>query len=474
VEETHAALLVRFKRATLRRLQDAQGRTWRDGEELLAHHAFAADEAPLLREPLSQTARARSVIRSASHKHWRTDAPVAQVAAFVARHGAASAATPRAPPAAAAAELPVAACVSLSGGVDSMVLALILSRLGAGRWRVAGAHIDYGNRPESGAEAAFVAAWCAEQGIVFRLKRITELRRGISGRDEYERESRALRYNFYAACLAEWPACGGMCVGHHAGDVQENVITNLLKGTSLLAISGMTEVSRVNGVPVWCGLLYALSRFCYGALNALVPRRPLLPWDKDTIFAFAHRYGVPYFRCALPCHQRYAGSACGACMLTRARRSDTTPTWSTRGKLRRQVLPLLHEVFGEGASGAGKRTQHQDQPLTAHFLPVVASLPHRRDAQPVHHQRRRGTAVRHGARRAAGALLGGGRCKRYRRVVRRCAMAGAAAALLEGGPEAHLPRPWRRPGQGKGRHRSAAASAAVRAVCACSLHLRCG
>ncbi len=144
------------------------------------------------------------------------------------------------------------AVVSLSGGVDSMVLAFILSRLGAGRWRVAGAHIDYGNRPESGAEAEFVAAWCAEQGIEFRVKRIEELRRGIAGRDEYERESRRVRYDFYAACLAEFAGCGGVCVGHHAGDVQENVITNLLKGTSLLGISGMTEVSTVNGVPVWC------------------------------------------------------------------------------------------------------------------------------------------------------------------------------------------------------------------------------
>ena len=170
----------------------------------------------------------------------------------MARHAAEAAAAPRADAAGGdAAALPVRACVSLSGGVDSMVLACILSRLGAGRWRVAGAHIDYGNRPESGAEAAFVEAWCAEQGIAFRVLTITDLRRGIAGRDEYERESRRVRYEFYADCLAAWPACGGVCVGHHAGDVQENVLTNLLKGTSLLGISGMTEVSTVNGVPVW-------------------------------------------------------------------------------------------------------------------------------------------------------------------------------------------------------------------------------
>jgi hypothetical protein len=35
------------------------------------------------------------------------------------------------------------------------------------------------------------------------------------------------------------------------------------------------------------------------------------------------RYGVPYFR-------------------------DTTPTWSTRGKLRRQLVPLLIDMYGSG------------------------------------------------------------------------------------------------------------------------------
>ncbi len=61
--------------------------------------------------------------------------------------------------------VPVRAAVSLSGGVDSMVLCTILSRLGrAARppWRVAGLHIDYGNRPESGAESDYVQSWCQE------------------------------------------------------------------------------------------------------------------------------------------------------------------------------------------------------------------------------------------------------------------------------------------------------------------------
>ena len=279
METTHAALLARFRRATLRRLQDARGRTWRPGDELLEHHAFAADEAQLLREPLAQTVRlptrhpASQLLYRCRYRRSHAHCLKLQVVAFFARHQPAAVAAPQAAGGAAPAdELPVRAVVSLSGGVDSMVLACILSRLGAGRWRVAGAHIDYGNRPESGAEADFVAAWCAEQGIVFRLKRIEELRRGIAGRDEYERESRRIRYDFYASCLAEFGGCGGVCVGHHAGDVQENVITNLLKGTSLLAVSGMTEVSTVNGIPVWCERTAARERrLPLGACLSMLP-----------------------------------------------------------------------------------------------------------------------------------------------------------------------------------------------------------
>ena len=65
-ETTHAALLLRFRRATLRRLQDARGRTWQPGDELLEHHGFAADETQLLREPLAQTVRARARLPSAT------------------------------------------------------------------------------------------------------------------------------------------------------------------------------------------------------------------------------------------------------------------------------------------------------------------------------------------------------------------------------------------------------------------------
>ena len=45
--------------------------------------------------------------------------------------------------------------------------------------------------------------------------------------------------------------------------------------------------------------------------------------EKQDVLAFAHAYGVPYFK-------------------------DTNPKCSTRGKMRNQLQPLLAEMFGAG------------------------------------------------------------------------------------------------------------------------------
>ncbi|KAK3235218.1 hypothetical protein CYMTET_54546, partial [Cymbomonas tetramitiformis] len=93
-------------------------------------------------------------------------------------------------------------------------------------------------------------------------------------------------------------------------------------GKSLLNINGMGAESVVSGVTI-----------C----------RPLLPVDKSLVLDFAHKYGIPYFK-------------------------DTTPTWSNRGKLRNQLLPLLQVCA---------RAFHQSAPASApglrQSLPPISS-----------------------------------------------------------------------------------------------------
>lgn len=110
-------------------------------------------------------------------------------------------------------------------------------------------HIDYANRPESGAEADYVEQWCVKLGIDFRKRVIGEVTRGVTSRDEYEKVSREIRYGFYHTCIADAKAQAnmeslslndgteppfvqtefGIIFGHHRGDVQENVISNMMR-----------------------------------------------------------------------------------------------------------------------------------------------------------------------------------------------------------------------------------------------------
>lgn len=110
-------------------------------------------------------------------------------------------------------------------------------------------HIDYANRPESGREAQYVADWCAKLGIHCRIRTVNEVTRGITERDAYEKIARNIRYGFYLECIQEalqgrfldtrsdfYPIgapievrVSGMFFGHHLGDVQENIVSNVMR-----------------------------------------------------------------------------------------------------------------------------------------------------------------------------------------------------------------------------------------------------
>lgn len=332
-DSKRADLVAKFRRTTLRCLQDLEGKQHVEGDEILERHEFDPDpdvaatmpdhpvyvtverflRAKFLGEAMDDARegmrrpRKGKQSRNAGRGRGRGRGGAGREA------GRGDSGADDAADADEAAETPAADArrslpfpsvgISLSGGVDSMVLAAILRRLSDdfGGFAVVAMHIDYGNRPESGAEADFVRGWCDRRGIVCVVRRVEEVKRGVTPREEYEAESRAIRYGFYKECAAKhgFPA---VFVGHHQGDVQENVIANLMRGTNLLAVNGMNEEGIVEGVRVW---------------------RPMLPHPKAPVLDFAHAYGVPYFL-------------------------DTTPKWSTRGKLRNQLVPLLEDMFGEG------------------------------------------------------------------------------------------------------------------------------
>ncbi|KAJ1461370.1 hypothetical protein M885DRAFT_507317 [Pelagophyceae sp. CCMP2097] len=202
------------------------------------------------------------------------------------------------------------ALISLSGGVDSMVLTWLLCQLRdaavfphseSRRFYVSAAHINYGNRPESNAEADFLKRWAKSLRCDLTVRAMPEtLRRGVTARDAYEALAREARFALYAAALRNGAA---VLLGHHAGDVAENCLSNALKGVAVLGLSGMLAEQRTHGVRV---------------------ARPLLRHHKEEILTVSHGVGVPYFL-------------------------DSTPKWSTRGRLRDEIVPLLSDVYGTGS-----------------------------------------------------------------------------------------------------------------------------
>lgn len=85
---------------------------------------------------------------------------------------------------------------------------------------------------------------------------VPQVRRGVTARDEYEKVAREIRFDAYKAALRgrsnedcgdgdgkEREGGGGgvlpaVMFGHHEGDVEENVLTNLIKGCSILELAG--------------------------------------------------------------------------------------------------------------------------------------------------------------------------------------------------------------------------------------------
>jgi tRNA(Ile)-lysidine synthetase-like protein len=187
--------------------------------------------------------------------------------------------------------------VSLSGGVDSMVLATVLRMLG---YNVVGCHINYNNRAETKEEQKFLEEWCKYNNIKLYVNTIENLVRGQGKRSEYEIYTRNIRFDFYKKILST-ENCDSILLGHHKDDIVENVVANVCRGRNLLDLAVLKKSSVVNGLKLM---------------------RPMMDFYKDDVYNYADKYQVPYFK-------------------------DTTPEWCVRGKYRIGLHPKLEDTFGK-------------------------------------------------------------------------------------------------------------------------------
>jgi tRNA(Ile)-lysidine synthase len=149
--------------------------------------------------------------------------------------------------------------VAVSGGPDSV--ALLLLAAAACPDAVAAATVDHGLRPESAAEAAFVAALCAARGIPHEVLAPDE---PIGG--SLQAAARAARY----ALLEAWRKRAGidwLLTAHHLDDQAETVVMRLNRGAGVAGLSG---VRAINGRVL----------------------RPLLGWRRAELAAIVDAAGI--------------------------------------------------------------------------------------------------------------------------------------------------------------------------------------
>lgn len=197
--------------------------------------------------------------------------------------------------------------VSLSGGVDSMVLLEIIHKIRERQqnknnttFQIVCCHINYKNREESDYERDFLIEYCKYKDVIFVYKDL-DFKRIDGKRSDYEKETRNIRYNYYYELCKEYN-CKGVFLAHHKDDVAENIFNNIMRGgrevTDLCVFKKSNNILNVN--------VY----------------RPLLDYFKQSILDIAQEYDVPYFL-------------------------DSTPDWSCRGKMRRQIFPACEDCYGK-------------------------------------------------------------------------------------------------------------------------------
>lgn len=182
--------------------------------------------------------------------------------------------------------------VSLSGGVDSMLMTALLCRSSSD---VVACHIVYGNRAESVDECNLISDFCKKLGVPLYIYKIEWLKRGSVDRAFYESFTREIRFNVYKAIGRP------VLLGHIQEDVVENIWTNLAKGNNLDNLAKISLLSEEGGVKIY---------------------RPWLNVKKPLIYEVAELMAIPYLK-------------------------NTTPSWSNRGKFREHFYAATKAQYGD-------------------------------------------------------------------------------------------------------------------------------
>lgn len=200
--------------------------------------------------------------------------------------------------------------ISLSGGVDSMILSYILKHIGID---ISAVHINYNNRPECEEECNILRQWCSFIGIKLYIRKITEIQRPemmeLNMRDLYESYTRDIRFNTYVNAERNKLTIDKSTIqedvfvflGHNHDDQFENIFTNIVSQSHFDNLRGMETLTLI--------------KFKTNIINFV---RPMLNIPKSDIYKFSSYFSIPHFK-------------------------DSTPKWSQRGKIRDTIRPNIEQ-----------------------------------------------------------------------------------------------------------------------------------
>lgn len=215
--------------------------------------------------------------------------------------------------------------VSVSGGVDSVVLLDVLQRFRK-EWKLelAVAHVNHQLRgKESDEDEQFVKELSRQKNIECYIERANTKSLAETKKISLQEAARELRYEFWTK-LRQSLGFHSVATAHHADDNAETMLFNLIRGTGVHGMSGIPVVRKDAAVI-----------------------RPLLFATREQILGYAHEHN-----------------------LTFREDSSNIKTDYTRNFLRHQVVPLLKEKINPNFAASLLRTSELFDKLE-HYLDSI-------------------------------------------------------------------------------------------------------
>ena len=190
--------------------------------------------------------------------------------------------------------------VAVSGGVDSMVLAHLLLRMG---FSIQLAHMNFQLRgEESERDEQFVKDWAHKNQIPLHIKKSNAAEYADTHSVSIQEAARNLRYEWFRVLqtdLSNKQSKVWLATAHHADDNIETLLLHLFRGTGLEGLAGIQPLRKK---------------------EALI--RPLLTIPKSDLLAYATANGIAFVEDSSNAHNHY-----------------------TRNQVRNQLMPVIQEIF---------------------------------------------------------------------------------------------------------------------------------